>query len=199
VTYFEAALTALQHFPDSPERRTQAIDLRFDLRLVLPRLGVYARILPLLQEAIALAEANHGQARLGRAYRSMIEQCLNMDDPARALDASQRALALATHLDDVALQMSTRATLARVYGNYGDYRQAVDLCRHVVATLPDDMLPQLSEAVGPSARRTRAYAAWSLAELGAFAEGLVHGSEALQYAQAASDVFSLVIALWSTG
>ena len=141
VTCFEGALAALQHFPDSLERRMQAIDLRFDLRQALLRLGVYARILPLLQEAIALAEASHDQPRLGRAYRHMIEQCLNMGDPARALDAGQRALALATRLDDVALQMSTRSTLARVYGNCGDFRQAVDLCRHVVATLTDDMLP----------------------------------------------------------
>jgi class 3 adenylate cyclase/tetratricopeptide (TPR) repeat protein len=199
VTGFEGALAALQHLPDTPERRTQAIDLRLALRQALLRLGAYDRILPLLQDAIALAKASHDQVRLGRAYRSMIEQCLNMGDPARALDAGQRALALATRLDDVALQMSTRATLARVYGNRGDYRQAVDLCRHVVATLPDDMLPQLAEAVGPGATRTRAYAAWSLAELGAFAEGLVYGREALQFAQATPDVFSLVIALWSTG
>jgi tetratricopeptide (TPR) repeat protein len=198
-TAFEGALTAVQHLPDTPERRTQAIDLRFDLRLALLRLGVYARILPLLQEVITLAEANHDQARLGRAYRNMIEQFLNMDDPVRALGAGQRALALATRLDDVALQLGTRATLARVYGNYGDYRQAVDLCRHVVATLPDDVLPQLLESVGPGATRTRAYAAWSLAELGAFAEGLVYGCEALQFAQDTPDVFSLVIALWSTG
>jgi class 3 adenylate cyclase/tetratricopeptide (TPR) repeat protein len=199
VTAFEGALAALQHLPDSPDRRALAIDLRFDLRLALLRLGDYARILPLLQETTALAEASHDQPRLGRAYLSMIEQFLNMDDPTRALDAGQRALALATRLDDVALQMSTCSTLARVYGNYGDYRQAVDICRHVVATLTDDVLPQLAQTVGPGATRTRAYAAWSLAELGAFAEGLVYGNEAIQFGQAASDVFGLVIALWSTG
>ena len=41
--------------------------------------------------------------------------------------------------------------------------------------------------------------AWSLAELGAFAEGLVYVSEAIHIAQAAHDVFSLAIALWRTG
>jgi class 3 adenylate cyclase/tetratricopeptide (TPR) repeat protein len=198
VTCFEAALTALQHLPNNSERRTQAIDLRFALRQALLRLGVYVRILPLLKEAIALAEASHDQVRLAQAYRSLIEQFLNMGDPARALDAGQRALALATRLDDVALQMSTSASLARVYGNHGQYRQAVDLCHHVLAMLTDDMFPQLSETVGPGATRTRAYAAWSLAELGAFAEGLVDGCEALRCAQATPDVFSLVIAQWST-
>ncbi len=30
--YFDQALTAIQHLPESPELREQAIDLRFDLR-----------------------------------------------------------------------------------------------------------------------------------------------------------------------
>ena len=51
VTYFEGALAALQHLPDSPERCAQAIDLRFDLRLALLPLGALARIFALLQEA----------------------------------------------------------------------------------------------------------------------------------------------------
>ena len=108
VTYFEGALAALQHLPDSPERRAQAIDLRFDLRMALLPLGAFARIFALLQEAIALAEAGHDQQRLGLAYRYLITQFLNMGDPVRALEVGQRALALATRLDDVALQI-TRA------------------------------------------------------------------------------------------
>ena len=85
VTYFEGALAALQHLPDSPERRAQAIDLRFDLRMALLPLGAFARIFALLQEALALAEAGHDQQRLGRAYRYLINQFLNMGDPVRAL------------------------------------------------------------------------------------------------------------------
>ena len=118
VTYFEGALAALQHLPDSPDRDAQAIDLRFDLRLALLRLGAFARIFALLQEAIALAEAGHDQQRLGLAYRHLINHFLNMGDPVRALDVGQRALALATRLDDVALQLSTRFALARVYGEF---------------------------------------------------------------------------------
>ena len=116
VTYFEGALAALQHLPDSPDRHAQAIDLRFDLRRALLSLGAFARIFALLQEAIALAEAGHDQQRLGLAYRHLINHFLNMGDPVRALDVGQRALALATRLDDVALQLSTRFALARVYG-----------------------------------------------------------------------------------
>jgi class 3 adenylate cyclase/tetratricopeptide (TPR) repeat protein len=199
VAYFEGALAALQHLPDSPERDAQAIDLRFDLGRALLPLGAVARIFALLQEIVALAEARHDQRRLGLAYRQLINHFLNTGDPVRALDVGQRALALATRLDDVALQLSTRFALARVYGDLGDYRQAVDICRHIVATYTDDMLPQLSNTLGPGATRARAYAAWSLAELGTFAEGLVYVNETLSISQAAHDVFSLAGALRGAG
>ena len=177
----------------------QAIDLRLDLRMALLPLGAFARISALLQEAIALAEAGHDQQRLGWAYRNLTNQFLNMSDPGRALDVGQRALALATSLNDVALQISTRFVLARVYGESGDSRQAVDIYRNIVATFTDDLLPQLFNSLGPGATRVRASMAGSLAELGAFAEGLVYASEAIQIAQAAHNVFSLAIALWNTG
>ena len=50
VTYFEGALAALQHLPDSPDRRAQAIDLRFDLRMALLPLGAFARIFAILRK-----------------------------------------------------------------------------------------------------------------------------------------------------
>jgi predicted ATPase/class 3 adenylate cyclase len=199
VTYFEGALAALQHLPDGPDQRTQAIDLRFDLRMALLPLGAFARTFAILEEALALAEAGHDQQRLGRIYHYLNTQYLNMGDPARALEAGQRALALATSLDDVLLQVHTRFTLSRVYGNCGDYRQAADICRDLVTTLTDASLLQRFDALGLLASTARSYAAWCLAELGAFAEGLVYGSEAIQIAQAAHHVFSLTLALWRTG
>ena len=122
-----------------------------------------------------------------------------MGDPVRALDVGQRALVLATRIDDVALQINTRFALARVYGDHGDYWQAVELCRHIVATLTDDVLQQLPETLGTGATRVRTTMALSLAELGAFAEGLVDVSDTIPMAQAAHDVFSLAGALRSTG
>ena len=199
VASFEGALAVLQHLPDSSDQHAQAIDLRFDLCRALLSLGAIARIFALLQEAVALAEAGHDQQRLALAYRQLINYFLNTGDPVRALDVGQRALALATHLKDVALQSSTRFALARVYSDHGDYRQAVDVCRAIVATVTDDALPQLAQTLGPGATRARATLAWSLAELGAFAEGLVSGSAAIHLAQAAQDVFSLAGALRSTG
>ena len=49
--FFEQALTALQHLPDSRTTREQAIDLRFDLRNALHPLNEPERILHHLRQA----------------------------------------------------------------------------------------------------------------------------------------------------
>src|SRR5262245_31584568 len=65
VAYFEQALAALQHLPESHDTLAQAIDLRIDLRQVLYPLGQFERLLGYLREAEALAMALGDQLRLG--------------------------------------------------------------------------------------------------------------------------------------
>ena len=66
VTYFEQALQALQHLPESHDTREQSIDLRCHLRQALVPLGELGRIYDILQEAERLATALDDQPRLGR-------------------------------------------------------------------------------------------------------------------------------------
>jgi hypothetical protein len=100
VTYFAGALAALQHLPDGPDQRTQAMDLRFDLRTALLPLGAFARMLTILEEALVLAEAGHDQQRLGRIYYSLITQFLNMSDPVRAIIGGDKSMFFRRHLLD---------------------------------------------------------------------------------------------------
>jgi tetratricopeptide (TPR) repeat protein len=197
VTAFEGALAALQHLPDSPDRRALAIDLPLTcawpscpwepLRGPLPSSRKLSRLLKPGTISSAWDASTTIRSPSFSTWATL-----------RALEAGQRALALATSLDDVLFQVHTHFTLARVYGNCGDYRQAADICRGIT-TITDASLLQRFDALGLPASTSRAYAAWCLAELGAFAEGLVYGSEAIQIAQAAHHVFSLTIALWRTG
>jgi hypothetical protein len=55
LTYFEQALTALTHLPETRETRDQAIDVRFDLRNALFPLAQFGRIEGYLLEAERLA------------------------------------------------------------------------------------------------------------------------------------------------
>jgi class 3 adenylate cyclase len=66
VVWFDQALTAIQHLPESRELCEEAIDLRFELRNALQPLGEFGSIRERLYEAEALAAALPDQSRLGR-------------------------------------------------------------------------------------------------------------------------------------
>src|SRR5207245_5327144 len=71
VGYFEQALSALPHLPETRDTREQAIDLRLALRSALLSSGDLGRILACLREAEALAEALADPRRLGPASVSL--------------------------------------------------------------------------------------------------------------------------------
>jgi predicted ATPase len=71
VAFFEQALGALQHLPESRDAIEQAIDLRFDLRNALFPLGDHGPILDHLRQAETLAQALGDQRQLGRIFSYM--------------------------------------------------------------------------------------------------------------------------------
>jgi predicted ATPase len=64
--YFEQALSALSHLPETRETRGQAIDLWLALRTALQPLGDLGRVLTCLRTAEALAVALDDSCRLAR-------------------------------------------------------------------------------------------------------------------------------------
>src|SRR5437870_3577870 len=102
---FEQALAALQHFPDGREAREQAIDLRFDLRNALYPLGESRQILEHLRQAVPVAEALDDHRRLVQVAGYMAACLRELGDLDGALVSAQRALAIATALEDVGLQI----------------------------------------------------------------------------------------------
>jgi len=197
---FEQALTALQHLPDRRDTREQAIDLYFDLRNVLHPLGESERILNHLRQAEPLAEALGDQRRLGQlaGYMSV---CLrhqgNIDD---ALASAQRALAIATALGDVGLQIAANSFLGELYlWVLNDYRQAAEMFRRKVETLHGALLRERFGTTNVQSVVSRAQVARCLAELGAFAEGRAYGEDALRLAEMVNHPYSLVWACEGVG
>ena len=66
VGYFEQALSALPHLPETRDTHEQAIDLRLALRTALLPSGDFGRVLATLREAEALATALDDPRRLGQ-------------------------------------------------------------------------------------------------------------------------------------
>ena len=103
VGYFEQALSALPHLPETRDTREQAIDLRLALRTALRPSGDFGRILASLREAEALAAALDDPRRLGQVSVFLSVHFRLMGAYDQAIAAAQRALALATASGDVVL------------------------------------------------------------------------------------------------
>jgi predicted ATPase len=96
VGYFEQALSAVAHLPETRDTWEQAIDLRIVLRSALWPSGDLRGILAYLREAETLAAALDDPRRLAQVSLFLFENFRFMGAYDQASAAAQRALALAT-------------------------------------------------------------------------------------------------------
>jgi class 3 adenylate cyclase/tetratricopeptide (TPR) repeat protein len=197
--YFEQALSALAHLPETRDTREQAIDLRFALHLALMPSGDMGRALVYLREAEALAVALDDSRRLGR-ISLFLSPCFNiMGAYDQAIAASQRALTLATASGEVGLQALANYFLGAAYWLQGDYHRGVDYIRQTVASLAGAWRHERFSLPFPLAVLSRATLAACHAELGSFAEGIALGEEGRRIAEADGRPASLMVASWGLG
>jgi tetratricopeptide (TPR) repeat protein len=199
VGYFEQALGALSHLPETRATREQAVDLRLALRSALYPFGDLGRIQVALREAESLAEALDDPRRLAQVsvFLSIHFHLWGAYD--QAIVAAQRALALATAGGEVALHALANQTLGIAYLYQGDYRRAIDCLGQTVDSLDSAQRRERFGRVFLPAVHSRARLAWCHAELGTFAEGRALGDEGLRIAEAVVHPASLMVAAWGIG
>jgi tetratricopeptide (TPR) repeat protein len=199
VTYFEQALSGLQHLPASPDTQAQAIDLHLDLRGALWPLGEIERIFAYLQEAAVLAEALGDQHRLGWVSAYLLAYFMQTGEPDPALASGQRALAIAAALEDVGLTVTVQNSLGLVYCSLGDYPRAVECFQKNVACLHGERLHERFGLPGIASAIARSHLARNLAECGAFVKGRGPTEEGVRIADGADHPYSRVVAYWAVG
>jgi predicted ATPase len=195
VACFEQALAALQHRPERRDTIEQAIDLRFDLRNALQQLfdrGPILELLEHLRQAETLAQALGDQHRLGRVLSYMTRHFWDIVGYDRAIVAGERALAIAAALGDVGLQAVTQCFLGQIYHFLGDYGRALDILRRNVASLEGELCYERFGLPVPASVYSRTWLVASLAELGAFAEGIAHCEEQVRITASDDHPVSLV-------
>jgi DNA-binding winged helix-turn-helix (wHTH) protein/tetratricopeptide (TPR) repeat protein len=195
--YFEQALNALPHVPETPDTHVQAIDLRLGLRAALAARGA-APVLMLdhLYSAERLAQTLGDHLRLGRVYADMSITYWVADEVDCAIAYGQRALALAAELGHVGLQAWAHLTLGQVYYDMGDYPRAVESLQWNVATHQGELLSERFGAIGSVAATSRAWLSYCHAECGAFTEGLAIAEEGFRIAETVHDPFSQIEACY---
>jgi tetratricopeptide (TPR) repeat protein len=162
-------------------------------------LVAFERIFEHLHEAETLAKALGDQGRLGWAWAYTAQGWSQMGELDRALEAGQRALSIATDLEDFGLNLITNYVLGIVCQYLGDHRRAVDLFGKNVDALQGERIREFFGQTGLPAVVHRALIAGSLAELGAFAEGIARGEAAISIAEAVDHPYSRALAYWNVG
>ncbi|HEX6112149.1 MAG TPA: adenylate/guanylate cyclase domain-containing protein [Geminicoccaceae bacterium] len=196
LAYFEQAIRALAHLPETRETLEQAIDIRFELRTALLPLAEFGRIEGYLREAEILARKLDDQRRLGWVSAYMSGSQLGTGGQATSVLASaQRVQKIAEMLDDIPLQVAGRYFMISARHLSGDYRGTEEVCRTLTEALQADLtFERFGLPVFPAVW-AHAYLARSLAERGMFDDGESHGREAIRIAEALHHPFSLVFAL----
>jgi tetratricopeptide (TPR) repeat protein len=199
VGYFEQALIALQHLPETRDTREQAIDLRLALRSALLPAGDSGRILAFLREAEALTAALDDPRRLAQIAHFLSLHFYLMGAYDQAIATARRALALAMAGGEVVLHALANQFLGFAYQAQGDYRRAIDCHRQTMASLDGAQRRERFGQVFLPVVNSCTSLAWCHAELGTFAEGRALGDEGLRIAEAVAHPGSLMMASWGSG
>jgi tetratricopeptide (TPR) repeat protein len=197
VSYFEEALAALAHRPETRETVEQAIDLRFDLQTALYPLGASERIVAYLREAERLARTLGDERRLGQLSVHMCHMRVLAGHPTEAIAFGQNARALSESLGDVPLQVTGNLYLGTAYVGAGDYRRAEDSLLTVLRLLDGQLSREWFGMTGFPAVMARSYLVMISADRGEFEQGIAHGQEGIRLAETLDHPYSLAAVCWA--
>jgi tetratricopeptide (TPR) repeat protein len=199
VGYFEQALAALGHLPESEDTLAQAIDIRVDLRNVLYPLGEFGRLSNYLREADALAAALNDQSRLAWVSCHLSTFAWLTGDPDHAVESAQRARAIAHSVGEVALEVEATHRLGITHWTMGDYHRATECFAAVGEFVQGDLLQERFGLYYVPSAISKTLSAVCLAELGEFREAIPLAEEGVRIAEAVNHPFTVATAYFGLG
>ncbi len=199
VTYFEQALDALSHLPNSRDAQELAIDIRLDLRNVLLPLNDLASMFDHLQQAEAIAIALNDRRRLGWLSAYLAAYFCNVFKPREAERAGLRAMAIADERADLPLQVMSHFFLGLAYVYACRFRESIELLSWNIDRLQGEAVHERFGEPGIPAVFSRSYLVRALADLGRFDEGFARGEEAVRLSESSDFPFSLASSLEGLG
>jgi tetratricopeptide (TPR) repeat protein len=212
LAYFEQALVAVRHLPESRDLLEQAVDFRVDLRRTLFVLGQLDQSWRYLNEAEALARKLGDQRRLGWVSSELAHHFWQIGRWREALPFAERAGAIGKDLHELPLRVVADFHLGQVYLAAGEYRRAAELFQENVEVLPGTLRREsfgmscfqaptswAVSWVGSSWRCSGAYLATCLAALGRFDEAIGYGEEAVRLSEELDHTFSMIVGYWCLG
>ena len=200
VTYLQQALEALKHRPENRQTLEQAIDIRLELRNSLQPLGEQAKLLERMREAEALAESLNDQGRLGQVSAYLSGYFVQAgDDALQAIETGQRALAIASAIDDLSLKIQANHFLGSAYYRRGEYDQAIEHFRGNVDSLVGDQIYERFGLVFLASVGSRYQLVLLFSDRGEFTEASIHANEVVRIAEVVNHPYNLYTAYFALG
>jgi tetratricopeptide (TPR) repeat protein len=200
VSYFDQALDALEHLPESRQTIEQAIDIRIEMRSSLQPLGEQVKILERMREAEVLAESLNEQWRLGQVSAYLSGYFIQAgDDTSQAIEKGERAFAIASAIGNFSLQVQANHFLGSAHRLTGDFDRAIYLFKKNVDALVGDQIYERFGLAFVASVGSLSHLTWNLSEVGEFNEAAIHGNEAIRIAEMANHPFSLNTAYLEAG
>ncbi|HEX2280083.1 MAG TPA: AAA family ATPase [Candidatus Tectomicrobia bacterium] len=192
--FFDQALDALAHLPESPETMAQAVDLHEARLSMHAALRELEPLLACSENMWSFAESLGDPHRLARALDSVGNALSQMGDNVRALEFAQRGLALAETVGAVDLLVHVRLNMGILCRAIGDYRRGATVLTQAVELLQGDLARERFGRPLYPAVVARQHLATCLTALGEFRQALSTAEEGLQIAAALPQPGNLLMA-----
>jgi len=197
--FFDQALGALAHLPESQETRARAFDLYKARQSMHAARRELEQALACSEKMWALAESLEDPHRLARAVTLMGNALSQMGDNVRALEFTERGLALAETVGAVDLLVHVRFDMGVLCRAIGDYRRGATVLTQTVELLQGDLARERFGRPLYPAVVARQHLATCLSALGEFRQALSTAEEGLRIAEALQQPGNLLMAHLSYG
>jgi class 3 adenylate cyclase/tetratricopeptide (TPR) repeat protein len=198
VRQLEQAIRAAGQLPAGRKSSELAIDLRLELRNPLVALGAIDRILASLREALPIADSLHDDVRRARIDAHLTGYHWLIGHHQDAVKVGEQVLAMPVTRADASLRIPARFYLGAAWHSMGCYRQAIELLERNVTELEGQPIDERFGLAGSPIVFSRAWSAWSRAELGDFAAAAADAAEAVRIARSIGQSFGILAADFAT-
>lgn len=184
VVWCAHALRALDEVAPAKVQTEQKIDLHLLRATSLIPIVDFGSIVHHLKEAERLADTLGDRSRLGTVASFRSVHAWMVGDYTTSVDRAQRALDIATELNNLPLRVRANHSLGQAYHALGRYDQAVEALQRNALELRGDMVGRRFGLLGAASVLARSWTVWCLAELGQFDRAMSAGHEAVRIAEA---------------
>jgi class 3 adenylate cyclase/tetratricopeptide (TPR) repeat protein len=198
IFYYERALEAMQHLPETTDILRNAVDVRFELRNAFFVLGDFQQGFKYLEEARTYAVKLNDRRRLGMLFNFMTAFWNLEGNSEQAVTSGKQALEYTKGPQHLDLNIVAHYFLGVAYHNLGMYFQANDELKSALSSIGDRKFDQFGTA-GIVSVICRSWLVRGLAQLGRFEDAFPCLVQAIQTAAEREHPYSLVYAYYAAG